>query len=115
MTKFATRMLGDLVEYELSVEKGGAISVGQQIGWIEGFKAMSDIYAVADGSFIGSNVALTDDITLLESNPYDAGWLYAVEGDPEPGAISVQEYVNVLDATIDRMLASRREGDPENG
>ena len=105
-------MLGDLVEYELAVPPGESLEVGQKIGWIEGFKAVSDLYAVASGSFAGGNAALTGDITLLESEPYGAGWLYAVEGSPEPDALNVHEYVNVLDATIERMLESRGEGDP---
>lgn len=112
VTKFATRMLGDLVEFEFSVAPGDAVEVGAEIGWIEGFKAVSDLYAVARGTFAGPNGALTRDITLLESDPYGAGWLYAVDGEPESGRLSAQEYVHVLDATIDRMLASRGEGDP---
>lgn len=112
LTKFATRMLGDLVEFELSPAVGDSIEIGAQIGWIEGFKAISDLYAVASGSFARANEALSQDITLLESDPYGAGWLYAVDGEPEPEGLSVQQYIDVLDATIDRMLASRGEGDP---
>jgi len=114
LTKFATRMLGDLVEYEFSVPAGDALEVGQPIGWIEGFKAVSDLYAVAAGRFTGPNEALSRDITLLESDPYGEGWLYAVDGEPEPESAGVQEYITILDATIDRMLASRREqGEPD--
>ena len=113
LTKFAARMLGDLVEFELSPAPGDPVEVGGQVGWIEGFKAVSDLYAVASGTFAGVNAALSQDITLLESEPYGAGWLYAVDGEPESGGLTVQEYVNVLDATIDRMLASRGEGDPD--
>jgi glycine cleavage system H protein len=112
LTKFATRMLGDLVELEFSVAQSDRLEVGDRIGWIEGFKAVSDLYAVAAGGFGGPNPALSADITLLESEPYGAGWLYAVDGEPEPGALGVHDYINVLDATIDRMLASRNEGDP---
>lgn len=112
LTKFATRMLGDLVEFELSPAAGDPVEVGRQIGWIEGFKAVSDLYAVASGTFAGANDTLSQDITLLESDPYGAGWLYALKGEPELDGLTVQEYVEVLDATIDRMLASRGEGDP---
>lgn len=112
LTKFATRMLGDLVEFELSPAAGDRVEIGQQIGWIEGFKAVSDVYAVARGEYAGPNPALAQDITLLEYDPYGSGWLYSVDGEPEPDGVSVHDYVNVLDATIDRMLASRRDGDP---
>ncbi|MCY4073930.1 MAG: glycine cleavage system protein H [Acidobacteria bacterium] len=113
LTTFATRMLGDLVECVFALEAGAPVQVGQPIGSIEGFKAVSDIYAVASGRFAGSNAALDADITLVESAPYEDGWLYAVDGSADPDSLDVDEYVHVLDATIDRMLESRREGDGE--
>jgi len=112
LTKFATRMLGDLVEFELTPAPGDKIETGLPIGWIEGFKAVADVYAVAGGKYAGHNRSLAGDITLLEYDPYGAGWLYLVDGEPEPNGVSVHEYVSVLDATIDRMLASRHDGDP---
>ena len=113
LTGFATRMLGDLVECVVALEPGAPVQLGQPIGSIEGFKAVSDIYAVASGRFGGANAALDADITLIESAPYEDGWLYAVDGSADPDSLDVEEYVHVLDATIDRMLASRREGDGE--
>lgn len=108
-TKFALRMLGDLVEFQLEPAGNTEIEIGARIGWIEGFKAVSDIFSVARGAFAGSNSALRDDITLLESDPYGRGWLYAVHGTPEPEAVDVHGYVGILDATIDKMLANRHE------
>ena len=108
-TKFALRMLGDLVEFQLEPTAQSEIEIGARIGWIEGFKAVSDIFAVARGEFAGSNPALRDDITLLENDPYGRGWLYAVRGAPEPEAVDVHGYVGILDATIDKMLANRHE------
>ena len=109
-TKFATRMLGDVVEYQFDVQSPSNVDVGQKIGWIEGFKAVSDIYCVAAGTFDGSNHKLRQDITLLESDPYDSGWLYAVVGRPPPDGVDVNGYVTILDATIDKMLAQRHAG-----
>ena len=113
LTTFATRMLGDLVECALALEPGAPVQLGQAIGSIEGFKAVSDIYAVASGRFGGANRALDADITLVESAPYEDGWLYAVDGSADPDSLDVDEYVHVLDATIDRMLENRREGEGE--
>ena len=113
LTTFATRMLGDLVECVFALEPDAPVRLGQPIGSIEGFKAVSDIYAVASGRFGGANRALDADITLVESAPYDEGWLYAIDGSADPDSLDVDEYVHVLDATIDRMLESRREGDGE--
>ena len=111
LTTFATRMLGDLVECTFAVSPGDTVEVGQPIGSIEGVKAISDIYAVATGRFAGANEALDSDITLVESAPYGDGWLYGVNGTADPDNLGVDEYVHVLDATVDRMLESRREGD----
>ncbi len=113
LTTFATRMLGDLVECNLTLTPGDPVAVGQQIGAIEGFKAISDLYAVAEGRFAGANRTLDMDITLVESAPFGDGWLYAVDGAADPESLDVEGYVSVLDATIDRMLAARGEGDPD--
>ena len=106
-TKFATRMLGDLVEYAFSVNVGAAVAVGQEIGTIEGFKAVTALYSAAEGEFLGIGEALESDITAVESDPYERGWLYRVKGRPDPGSVDVQGYVAILDATIDRMLETR--------
>jgi glycine cleavage system H protein len=103
-TRFATRMLGEIVEHEFQVKVGAPVESGQIIGWIEGFKAISDIYSVAAGKFAGGNPALTEKIELLSSEPYGAGWLYAIEGKPDSRCTDVHGYVGLLDATIDKML-----------
>ncbi len=109
-TKFAIRMLGDVVEYQFEPAVGAGIAIGDKIGWIEGFKAVSDIFSVAEGVFAGVNAELREDITVLESDPYGRGWLYSVEGRPEPDGVDVHGYVSILDATIDKMLSTRHEG-----
>lgn len=103
-TRFATRMLGEIVEHQFQVELGAPVGSGQIIGWIEGFKAISDIYCVAEGKFAGGNPALTENIELLGKDPYGAGWFYAIEGKPDPRCMDVHGYTGLLDATIDKML-----------
>ena len=112
-TKFATRMLGDLVEYDFSIKPGTRVAVGQEIGSIEGFKAMSSLYSVAEGEFLGPGTDLAADITLAESDPYGKGWLYRVQGQPEPASTDVHGYIAILDATIDRLIATRYGGGKE--
>ena len=106
-TKFATRMLGDIVEFEFKVQPGTAIEPGLVLGWTEGFKAMSDIFSAASGVFLGANAALTGAITLIDHDPYGEGWLYSVHGAPDPRSTDVNGYVAVLDATVDTMLKGR--------
>ena len=110
-TKFATRMLGELVEYRFEVAPGGAIRLGQKIGWVEGFKAVSELYSVVDGAFLRSNPDLERDITLVDGDPYVRGWLYEAAGAREPSAVDAQGYTAILDATIDKMLEKQGESD----
>lgn len=109
-TKFATRMLGDLVEHGFEVKEADAVTVGQTIGWVEGFKALTDLYCVIDGIFVGGNEALDKDLTLTDKEPYGQGWLYAVRGSPDPNSLDVQGYMQLLDQTIDKMRSSQEPG-----
>jgi glycine cleavage system H protein len=110
-TKFATRMLGELVDAEFTPGPGDPVSPGQEIGTVEGFKAASDLYCVMDGTFAGGNPALQIDACIVRSDPYLAGWLYSVRGSPEPASLDVHGYVKLLDATITRMQAQETHED----
>jgi glycine cleavage system H protein len=112
-TKFATRMLGDLVELGFEVAAGDRIEVGQTIGSIEGFKAISDLFSVAQGEFAGANPELQSDVTLVDTDPYGKGWLYRVRGEPDGASVDVHGYVAMLDATIDEMRRKQQEGGSE--
>jgi glycine cleavage system H protein len=102
-TPFATRMLGDLVEHGFSSRPGDSVALGLVIGWVEGFKAISDICCVGNGAFVGGNSALDKDVTLVDTDHYGAGWLYGIRGTPDPQATDVHGYVALLDLTIDKM------------
>jgi glycine cleavage system H protein len=91
----------------LEVKPGAEVAGGQRLGTVEGFKAVSDLFCVVDGRFEAANPALTAEACLTHSDPYGAGWLYAVYGTPMPGHLDVHGYVELLTATIDRLQASR--------
>lgn len=103
LTKFAARMLGDVVDLAFDLNEGDPVEVGQTIGSLEGFKARTELYAVAAGRFAGANPALAESLDALDSDRYGAGWLYRVHGTPEPDARPADGYADVLDAVIDRM------------
>lgn len=107
LTAYGTRLLGEIVEYEFTVRPGTAVDVGQTIGWVEGFKTLSDLCSVAAGEFLEANATLRGDITLLDSDPYEHGWLYQVRGQPEPSAVDARAYAAVLNQAIDAMLEGR--------
>jgi len=110
LTRFATRMLGDIVEFDFAVAAGAPISLGSEIGSIEGLKAVTTVFAAGTGTFLGESASLRNDVTLLESDPYGDGWLYRLQGNPAPDAVGAEGYAALLDATIDKMLAGRHAG-----
>ncbi|MEM7231173.1 MAG: glycine cleavage system protein H [Planctomycetota bacterium] len=104
LTGFATRMLGEIVEFEFEKKPGTPASAGEVLGWIEGFKAVSDIFCVAEGEFQGSNSKAAEDCEIICKSSYDEGWLYKVRGQPDERVTAVDEYIKHLDQAIDRML-----------
>ena len=108
LTKFATRMLGDMVDHGFEVDANAAVSVGQIVGWVEGFKAISDVYCVATGTFLGSNPLLREKISLIDKQPYADGWLYAVRGTPDEKCLDVNGYRDHLDRAIDLILSKQK-------
>ncbi|MBL9132503.1 MAG: glycine cleavage system protein H [Verrucomicrobiaceae bacterium] len=111
-TKFATRMLGELVDCEWKPAEGAAVMPGDTVGWVEGFKAASDVYCVMQGQFAGGNALLKADACIVRSDPYEQGWLYAVRGQPEADSLDVQGYIAFLGEKIQRMA---EEGHGEEG
>lgn len=102
-TKFATRMLGELVEAVFEVDEGDTVSSGQSIGAVEGFKAASDLFCVMEGDFVGGNPILDVDACVVRTSPYKDGWLYAVKGAPEDTSVDVHGYIEHLDQIITQM------------
>lgn len=109
LTKFATRMLGDMVDHGFELEPNAEVKLGQILGWVEGFKAISDLYSIVRGEFLGGNPALRNQVTLLGKDPYRAGWMYEVRGETDAQCLEVHDYAALLDTTIDRIL--QKEGE----
>ncbi len=108
LTKFATRMLGDMVDCGFELTPDSPVTSGQIIGWVEGFKAISDVYCVLEGKFSSANPALKEKISAISKDPYGAGWLYEVRGRPDAKCVDVQAYKTILDQTIDRILEKQK-------
>lgn len=109
LTHFATRMLGDFVECEFTSEVQSAIELGQSIGWIEGFKALSDIYSVIDGTLIEPNDSLKTNPSWMDRDPYDRGWLFIARGVPDRRIVDAEGYASLLDIAIDRILSQEEQ------
>ncbi len=107
-TKFATRMLGEIVDYQFEKSDGDPVASGEIIGSVEGFKAITDLYCIGDGKFAGGNPVLRQNIALIGEKPYAEGWLYALEGEPDTRCVDLESYRKMLDTTIDRILETQK-------
>lgn len=108
LTKFATRMLGEIVDYGFEVQPGAGVGPGQALGWIEGFKAVSDLFSVIAGEFRGGNAALSSHPEAVDRDCYGAGWLYEATGKPDDPCTDAAGYKALLDATIDKLVEKQQ-------
>jgi glycine cleavage system H protein len=109
-TKFATRMLGELVDHQFEKQPGASLESGEIVGSVEGFKAISDLYSPVQGTFLGGNPGLSVDPEIIGREPYGEGWLFRAQGVPDARCGGVESYRALLDATIDRMLEKEDAG-----
>jgi glycine cleavage system H protein len=74
VTDYAQGELGDVVFVELP-DLGVSFKKMDSFGTIEAVKAVSDLFAPVDGTVVEVNAALEDDPSLVNSDPYGAGWM----------------------------------------
>jgi glycine cleavage system H protein len=103
LTPWAIRLLGDFVEQHFAVAPGAQVTLGQVIGWLEAFKALTDLYAVGTGTFEGGNPILAKELDAMAEDCYGNGWLYLIKGVLDPELLDAQGYAALLDQTIDEI------------
>lgn len=84
VTAFASDALGDVVYVELP-QVGTTLTAGSTCGEIESTKSVSDLFAPVDGEVLEVNEAVVSEPSLLNTDPFGAGWLFrmTVTGSPE--------------------------------
>ena len=78
ITDHAQEELGDIVFVELP-EAGSEVEQNQTFGTVESVKAVSDLYSPLSGEVVEVNGALQDEPELINSGPYEEGWLVTVK------------------------------------
>jgi len=73
----AQGLLGDLVFVELP-EAGTEFVAGDECCVVESVKAASDVYMPISGEIVEINEALADEPEIINTSPYDNGWLFKV-------------------------------------
>jgi glycine cleavage system H protein len=75
ITDHAQHELTDIV-YVDPPKVGAVLTGGQPAAVVESVKAASDIYSPVDGEVIAVNPALASEPALVNTSPYESGWLY---------------------------------------
>jgi glycine cleavage system H protein len=82
ITDYAQDSLGDIVYVSLP-DVGAALAAGQACGEVESTKSVSEIYAPVGGEVVARNEALDAAPELVNSDPYQGGWMVEVRpADP---------------------------------
>ena len=77
ITDHAQHALGDIVYVELP-EVGQSFEAEEDFGVVESVKAASDLYMPVDAKIVATNESLEDSPELVNSAPYQDGWLVRV-------------------------------------
>ena len=92
ITEHAANALGDVVYVDLPAV-GTTITAGETCGELESTKSVSDLYSPVDGEIVEINEDVVADPSLVNSAPFEGGWLFKVRisGEPED-LLSADEY-----------------------
>ena len=91
ITDYAQGELGDIVFVELP-QVGTAVKQMEAFGTIEAVKAVSEMFSPLTGTIAEINQELEADSSVINSDPYGAGWMIKIKGFP------ASEVDNLLDA-----------------
>jgi len=99
ITEHAQELLGDIVfvetpeiETEFTAEEACCV--------VESVKAASDIYMPISGEVVDANGDLTDTPELINSSPYDDGWIFKIKPSNEDeleGLMDAQTYEDSIE------------------
>lgn len=82
VTDYAQGELGDVVFVELP-DEGASFNRMDTFGTIEAVKAVSDLFCPLAGEIVGVNSDLHDDPSVVNTEPYDGGWMVKLKvADP---------------------------------
>ncbi|SDJ73825.1 glycine cleavage system protein GcvH [Streptomyces indicus] len=92
ITEHAANALGDVVFVQLP-EVGETVTAGESCGELESTKSVSELYSPVTGEVVEANQDVVDDPSLVNSAPFEGGWLFKVRATAEQDDLmSADEY-----------------------
>jgi glycine cleavage system H protein len=98
ITQFAADELTDITYVGLP-KVGTKVEANQRFGEIESVKATSDLYSGVTGTVTDVNGELTSNPGVINSDPYDKGWMIRVKAsDPSQVSklLSLEDYLKAV-------------------
>ncbi len=99
ITDHAQELLGDVVYVELP-EVDSEVALEDELAVVESVKAASVIYAPLSGTVIAINDDLEDTPEIINSSPYDDGWMFKMQpSEPSEldGLMDAESYQNEIE------------------
>jgi glycine cleavage system H protein len=91
ITAYAADKLGDVVFVDLPTV-GSTVAENRVVGEIESTKSVGELFAPVNGTVLEINEAVVATPELVNSDPFNAGWLIKVEFTELPELLSYSEY-----------------------
>lgn len=92
ITEHAANALGDVVFVQLPAV-GDTVTAGETCGELESTKSVSDLYSPVDGEVTEINEDVVSDPSLVNTAPFEGGWLFKVKVSGEPDdLLTADEY-----------------------
>lgn len=79
ITDYAQSELGDIVYVEVDMDEGDEVEKGEEFGVVEAVKTTSALLMPVTGEILEINPKLEDDPDLINSSPYDEGWIIKIK------------------------------------
>ncbi len=117
ITDYAQKMLGDIVYVDLP-EREQDVDAGETLANVESVKNVAPIYSPVTGTVVEVNEDLLDDPSILNEDPYDAGWIAIVEmKDPTEveDLMPPEDYAEILREIIKEEQGESTEEIPVEG
>ncbi|MBK9227861.1 MAG: glycine cleavage system protein GcvH [Ignavibacteria bacterium] len=98
ITDFAQGELGDIIYLDITSEPGVEVKQGEVIGSIEAIKTVSEGFSPVSGKIVEINSGINDNPSMVNTDPYGAGWMLKIEPS------SAGEFSSLMDSVSYKSL-----------
>ena len=104
ITDYAQERLGDILSVEF-IETDTYVERDETFGSIESVKEMVDLISPVSGTVVVINEDILEDVSIINRDPYDTGWLVVIEMD------NLDQLEDLLTATNYQDFIAQEEGE----